>query len=160
MPARIDDALMHHTALSVHDFDRALRFYTSFLGFEVEGEMDQRREPALATVVGLPGACIRWAMLRLGSQRIELFKYYEPVGDTQPRRQCDLGYNHIGFVVPDVDKVYEQAVQAGYACVSPPQTLRNGATRAFYLAEPEGAVTEFIQFLDAQAPGAPGERHD
>lgn len=30
---------------------------------QIEAEIDQRSEPALGVVVGLPGAIIRWAML-------------------------------------------------------------------------------------------------
>lgn len=146
MPLKDSQLIAHHTAVSVGDFERAKKFYIEFLGFELEGEMDHRNEAALSEVVGLPNATIRWAMLRLGHYRVELFKYYTPQGDMQPRRQCDLGYNHMAFEVADVDDVYQQAVQAGYQCVSAPKSLRQGRTRVFYLAEPEGAITEFIQF--------------
>lgn len=147
MTLRDDLLKAHHTAICVNDFDRAKRFYIDFLGFELEGEMDQRGEAALGEVVGLPGAVVRWAMLRHGDYRLELFKYYSPAGDAQPRRQCDFGYNHMAFEVVDVDAVYEQVVQAGYRCVSPPKVMRNGNTKVFYVAEPEGAVTEFMQFM-------------
>jgi len=146
----------HHTAVCVNDFERARRFYTDFLGFETEGEMDHRSEAALGEVVGLPGAVVRWAMLRRGSYRVELFKYYAPQGETQARRQCDFGYNHMAFEVADADAAYEQAVRAGYRTVSPPRLLRGGRTKVFYVAEPEGAVTEFVQFRDA-GDGTQGE---
>lgn len=149
----LQDVLLrsHHTAVCVTDFDRALRFYTEFLGFEVEGEMDHRDEAALGEVVGLPGAVIRWAMLRGCGYRVELFRYYTPQGETRPRRQCDLGYNHMAFEVADVDAVYEQAIGLGYQCVSSPRDLRGGRTRVFYLCEPEGAITEFVQFRNPAA---------
>lgn len=139
----------HHTAICVNDFERARNFYTDFLGFELEGEMDHRREPALGEVVGLPGAEVRWAMLRRGSYRVELFKYYAPEGDQRARRQCDFGYSHMAFEVEDVESVYRQVTQAGYQTVSPPKVMRNGRTKVFYTAEPEGAITEFIQFVSA-----------
>lgn len=150
--AALRDALLrpHHTAVCVTDFERALRFYTEFLPFRLEGEMDRRSEPALGEVVGLPGAVIRWAMLRLGSHRIELFKYYEPQGRNDARPQCDLGYSHFALEVADVDAVYAQAMASGYSALSPPRDLRGGRTRAFYLCEPEGAITEFIQFRPAE----------
>lgn len=149
---RLQDTLLrpHHTAVCVTDFDRALRFYTEFLPFQLEGEMDRRSEPALGDVVGLPGAIIRWAMLRLGSYRVELFKYYEPQGRSDARPQCDLGYSHFAIEVADVDAVYAQAMARGYRAMSPPRDLRGGRTRVFYLCEPEGAITEFIQFRPAE----------
>lgn len=140
----------HHTAICVNDFERAKAFYIDFLGFTLEGEMDHRDEPALGEVVGLPGAVIRWAMLAHSSNhRIELFKYYTPQGETQARRQCDFGYSHFAFTVADVDAVYEQVLQAGYQTVSPPRVLRNGRSKALYVMEPEGAITEFVQFSPA-----------
>lgn len=154
--AALRDALLrpHHTAVCVTDFERALRFYTEFLPFQLEGEMDRRSEPALGEVVGLPGAVIRWAMLRLGSYRVELFKYYEPQGRSDARPQCDLGYSHFAIEVADVDDVYAQAMAWGYGAASAPRDLRGGRTRVFYLCEPEGAITEFIQFR-AAAGAAP-----
>ena len=150
---QLQDTLLttHHTAICVNDFERARNFYTGFLGFELEGEMDHRSEPALGEVVGLPGATIRWAMLCRGHHRVELFKYYTPQGETRARRQCDFGYSHMAFQVADVDSVFEQATRAGYECVSSPRVLRGGRTKVFYLAEPEGAITEFIQFNDVGA---------
>ena len=146
---QLTDELMraHHTAICVTDFERARDFYTGFLGFELEGEMDHRAEPALGEVVGLPGAVVRWAMLRHDTYRVELFKYYQPEGDSHARRQCDFGYSHMAFEVADVDSVYGQVVSAGYRTVSSPRVMRNGRAKVFYLAEPEGAITEFIQFL-------------
>ena len=138
----------HHTAICVNDFERARDFYTGFLGFKLEGEMDHRSEPALGEVVGLPGAMVRWAMLRHDTYRVELFKYYTPEGDKQPRRQCDFGYSHMAFEVSDVDSVYQQAMQAKYESVSSPRVMRQGRTKVFYLMEPEGAITEFIQFMN------------
>ena len=147
-PIQLRDSLLtiHHTAVCVTDFERAKSFYLDFLGFELEGEMDHRDEAALGEVVGLPGAVIRWAMLRHGSHRVELFKYYTPQGATRARPQCDLGYSHMAFVVDDVDAVYEQVCRAGYAVVSPPRVLRGGRSKAFYVREPEEAITEFVQF--------------
>lgn len=136
----------HHTAICVNDFERAKAFYIDFLGFTLEGEMDHRDEAALGEVVGLPGAVIRWAILAHGPHRIELFKYYTPQGDTHARRQCDFGYSHFAMQVADVDAVYEQVLKAGYKTVAPPRSLRGGRTRVIYVTEPEGAITEFIQF--------------
>lgn len=137
----------HHTAISVSDFERARDFYIDFLGFELEGELDHRDEAVLGEVVGLPGAVVRWAMLRHKHYRVELFKYYQPAGDMTPRRQCDHGYNHMAFEVADVDAVYAQVLEAGYSTIAPPRVMRGGRTKVIYMTEPEGAITEFIQFL-------------
>lgn len=148
MPAIDPQLTAHHAALCVNDFERARDFYTDFLGFELEGERDHRDEAALGEVVGEPGAVVRWAMLHRHGFRVELFKYYQPRGETAPRRQCDFGYTHLAFQVADVEAVYRAALARGYEAVTPPTAMRGGALWIFYLREPEGAVTEFMQFMD------------
>lgn len=139
---------VHHTALSVRDYHVTRAFLVDFLGFEVEVEMDRREEEKLGVVVGLPGAVIRWALLRLGTHRVELFRYLTPEGRTAAPEQCDVGFTHLAFVVDDVATVHDRAVAAGYSPLSPPQSLRDGAVTVFYLSGPDGIVTEFMQFSD------------
>ncbi len=136
---------VHHTAVCVRDFSNAKSFYTGFLGFEVEAEMVARDEPALGTVVGLSGAVVDWAMLRRGGQRLELFAYRSHNGTDDPGLQCDVGYTHMAMEVDDVDLAYQAVTEAGYACLSPPQELRGGRTKVFYMEGPERVVVEFIE---------------
>ena len=149
-PVFLDDLISrtHHVALCVENFDRASAFYVDVLGFRIEDHIEYRDEANLAEVVGLPGAKVRWAMLVRDDFRIELFKYYEPQGANTPIRQCDSGYTHLAFQVDDVDKVYERVLSAGYATTSPPREMRNGRAKVLYLLEPEGNVTELIEFPD------------
>lgn len=148
----------HHTAVCVNDFDAARAFFTDVIGMRLEGEMDQRGEPALGVVVGLPGALIRWAMLEFFGYRIELFKYYEPVGRDIAIRQCDRGITHIAFQVNDTDEVCRRIRAAGIETFSDPQDLRGGLTRPMYVRGPEGIAVEFIQLRHAPLPvaAAPG----
>ena len=143
---------VHHIALSVRDFDATRAFLVDFLGFKVEGEADRRDEPGLGVVTDQPGMTIRWALLKLGAHRIELFRYLVPEGKTEPPAQCDVGFTHLAFEVDDVMAVYDSAIAAGYSTVSPPQTLRHGAVTVFYLTGPDNIVTEYMQF-----PGIAGQ---
>jgi len=148
-PGRINDLIKiaHHTAICVDDFEAARDFYLDILGFEVEGEMDQRSEPALGRVVGLPGAVVRWAMLKRDNYRVEVFKYYTPEGRKEPNRQCDSGYTHMAFEVSDVEECYRRVVAAGFRTNAPPQELRGGYSKVIYVLAPEGNVTELLQFF-------------
>jgi len=152
-PALLDGLVLraHHTAVCVNDFDAARAFFTDVIGMRIEGEMDHRGEPALGVVVGLPGAVIRWAMLEFFGYRIELFKYYEPVGRDIAIRQCDRGITHIAFQVNDTDEVCRRVRAAGIQTFSDPQDLRGGATRPIYVVGPEGIAVEFIQFRNLPA---------
>jgi len=136
MADKLQDALqiLHHTAVCVIDFERALKFHTDFLGARWKMKWISA-EPALREIAGLPGACVRWAMrLHAGGHRV---KYYTPVGDTQPHRQCDVGYNHLALAVADVDAVYAQAMAAGYKSVPLPAICEEGAPGCFIYANPK-----------------------
>ncbi|MFZ9390601.1 MAG: VOC family protein [Burkholderiaceae bacterium] len=139
----------HHTAVCVENFDNAREFFTEIIGMQIEAEMDQRSEPALGVVVGLPGAVIRWAMLEFFGYRIELFKYYQPEGKAIAIRQCDRGITHIAFQVNNTDEVCRRIRAAGYTTFSDPQDLRNGITRPVYVYGPEGIAVEFLEIRRA-----------
>lgn len=141
---------VHHTAICAQDFDAMRDFFVDFLGFEVEGEKTERSEPELALVTGLPGARLRWALLRLGSHRIELFHFYSHDGRSSPAAQCDTGFTHLAFEVRDVDETHARAVSAGFAPLSPPQVMRGGVCRVFYLRGPEDIVVEFMEFAQKE----------
>lgn len=133
----------HHTALSVEDFEAARDFFVNVLGFELEGEMDQRTD--IAPVVALPDACVRWAMLNRNGYRLELFKYYTPAGERHGRRQSDRGFTHIALQVSDADEAYRRILGLGIRVTSPPTVMRNGATKVIYLVGPEENVIELLE---------------
>lgn len=135
----------HHTALVVEDFETARAFFTDVIGMTLEGEMDERGEENLGRVVGLPGACVRWALLRLGGYRLELFKYLRPQGERVAIRQCDTGFTHIAFQVSDAEAAVARLRALGWQTVSDPLPLRNGAAVAVYVAGPEGAIVELLE---------------
>lgn len=149
----------HHTALCVHDFDGAIRFFTDFIGMELEWSFDRRDGAMFEAVTGVAGAVARMAMLRLGTYRIELFKYLTPQSDRAAQKQCDVGYTHIAFEVQDVDEVYERLIKAGYTTTTPPVELRAGYSKLVYAYAPENAVIEFIQFLDGSTATASDKGH-
>ena len=108
----------HHTAVSCRDWDKMRAFFVDLLGFKVVGEMDNRDEPELSIVTGLPGATCRWAMLALGGYHIELFKWLTPEGKPVPIRQCDHGLTHICLQVKDAEETRRRMVAAGYQPLS------------------------------------------
>ncbi len=96
---------MHHTGLSVTDMERSLELYRDILGMEVEWDLTIKDIPAFGTIIGLPGVEERIVMMKLNNCRIELFQFYEPKGKKTERRQCDIGYMHVAFVVDELDDI-------------------------------------------------------
>ena len=136
----------HHTAVSCNDWDKMKSFFVDLLGFKVLGEIEDRNEPGLDVVTGLPGARCRWAMLELGGYHIELFKWTTPEGKPIPIRQCDHGLTHICFQVKDAPEAHRRMIAAGYEPLSEVLSLRGGRAKPFYCRGPEGMIVEFVEY--------------
>jgi len=137
----------HHMAISVKDFDAAKRFYCEVLGFVVIGDIDHRHDPGLAEAVGMPGGVdCHWMMLERKGYHIELFKWYQPVGELGPNRQCDLGYTHVAFQVSNVEEAYKRVIKAGFKTFAPPLSLRGGKAKVIYIRAPEDFITELVEY--------------
>jgi len=114
---------MHHTGLSVTDMERSLELYRDILGMEVEWDLTIKDIPAFGTIIGLPGVEERIAMMKLNNCRIELFQFYEPKGKKTERRQCDIGYMHVAFVVDELDDICRKLEEKGIEFYSKAEDL-------------------------------------
>jgi glyoxylase I family protein len=140
------NATWHHVAISVQDLDRALEFYRDLLGFEVDWDKDHYSGERMSRVVGLQTADAHVVMLKGYGMRLELFKYYTPVGKIdKPKRQCDFGLIHFALSVQDIHQIYERLFQAGVQFNCPPQNLRRGVW-ATYMKDPEGVTIELVEY--------------
>lgn len=140
------DANVHHIAISVQDLDRAVQFYRDILGFEVDWDMDNRGSEALSKVVGLSDANPHVVMLKGYGSRVELFKYYSPVGEKcGPKRHCDFRLTHFALSLKSIHHLYEKLSKAGVQFNCPPQELRPGVW-ATYMKDPEGVTIELVEY--------------
>lgn len=142
---------IHHTSLVVSDMERSLRFYRELLGMEVAVDTEMKGE-MLDREVALQGAHVRVVELQVGesSAFLELLHYYSPAGKPFPAdfRCCDTGAPHVAFVVPDLQRAYEQLSAAGVRFTAPPQDVDSGAfagSKTAYCYDPDGIVVELWQ---------------
>ncbi len=140
------EGMWHHVALSVRDMEEVLRFYRDLLGFEVDWEKEHYAGEDLSRVVGLSRADARVVMLKGYGTRLELFKYYNPIGaETGPKRMCDFGLIHFALTVRNIHDLYRQLSGAGVLFNCPPQNLRPGVW-ATYMKDPEGVTIELVEY--------------
>ena len=62
-------------------------------------------------------------MMKLNNCRIELFQFYEPKGKKIERRQCDIGYMHVAFVVDELDDICRKLEEKGIEFYSKAEDL-------------------------------------
>lgn len=133
---------MHHTGLSVTDMERSLGLYCDTLGMEVEFDLYIKDIPAFGTIIGLPGVEERIVMLRLNNCRIELFQFYEPRGRKIERRQCDIGYMHVAFVVDELDDICRALEEKGIEFYSKAEDL--GTYKVIFFKGFDGETIELM----------------
>ena len=140
-------------AITVSDLDQALAFYTGVLPFELVSRTEVAGE-AYEHLFGVFGLRAEIALLRLGTEKIQLIDYLAPEGRPIPvdARSNDEWFEHIAIIVSDMDEAYallrEHKVQHAS---SGPQTLPDwnpnaGGIKAFYFKDPDGHNLEILAF--------------
>lgn len=137
----------HHTAISVLDLDRSIRFYCELIGMKLEWRIDHRKSEALEKVVDLQNVDVSYAMLSGWGGRLELFQYHSPPGQSYPidKPVCDRGITHFGFQVDEIDQLYERLLSHGVRFNTPPLAIRPGV-KATYFHDPDGITVEFVEY--------------
>lgn len=139
------------------NINRTIEFYTRVLGAQLlySGDSDTQGVPLkeFQNVVGVKGAKLKFAFLRLGDTLIELICYRRPKGAKPHRRHNDIGTPHIAFKVKNVDAAYSSLLRQGLAPLSPPVAVvakRRTWTEGWkftYFRGPDGEYLELFQEL-------------
>ena len=133
---------MHHTGLSVTDMEKSIGLYRDILGMEVEWDLTIKDIPDFGTIIGLPGVEERIAMMKLNNCHIELFQFYHPKGEKMERRQCDIGYMHVAFVVDELDDICARLEEAGIEFYSEAKDL--GTYKVIFFKGYDGETIELM----------------
>jgi catechol 2,3-dioxygenase-like lactoylglutathione lyase family enzyme len=133
-----------HVAITVSDFNEAVRFYWDVFGAPVVGVSDTPAE-RVRTFFGVdahePTCKIGWIRVP-GGATIEIFEFRpsEPAQDVVWNR---VGPTHISFNVHDTDRWHRYLVDKGLEIVSPPERSPHGHT-FFFVKDPDGNLIELI----------------
>ena len=122
---------LEHANISVRDMDEAVKFLTT----------------------ALPHFRIRWRdksgkdeWLHIGTDETYIALSNAPDAEKGKRQAYrDLGVNHIGVVVDDIDGTLERLRAAGYRDSSTPE--ESECRRRYYFLDDDDLQWEFIQYL-------------
>ena len=124
---------MEHANVTVSSIDKAMSFLqTVFPEFEVRGERQSESK--------------RWIRFGTADSYIALEEMVE-THDSGRRRGRDIGINHIGWVVDDLDALVRRASDGGY---DPGEVFIEGggpARKRVYIMDGIGNEWEFVQYL-------------
>ena len=118
------------------------------------------KDPAYATLLGLPDVEVRRTLMRLGDQEVMLLAF-DPPGAPYPAdsTSTDLWFQHFAIIVSDIDAAHARLKANGRftpisetgPIVLPPGS---GSVSAFKFRDAEGHPLEFLAFPDGQGPKA------
>jgi catechol 2,3-dioxygenase-like lactoylglutathione lyase family enzyme len=143
--------------LTVSDIDRSIKFYEDVFSAKLLylGDSDTQGVPLsrFQNVVGVRGARLKYAFLKVGDTLIELICYSSPKGSRLRPKHNNVGTPHIAFKVKNIDTVYSELKKKGLRPLSPPvavqakrRTWTNGWKFAYFRG-PDGEYLEVFQEL-------------
>lgn len=124
---------LEHVNLTVSQLDRSIEFYSKLFGFEVRWRG--------RTTTGVEAA-------HIGDERcyVALFQAERP--NRAERDYAEVGLNHFGFVVEDLD-AFKNRLQALGAAPHSEQDYEPG--RRLYFLDPDGIEIELVEYDHAAA---------
>jgi catechol 2,3-dioxygenase-like lactoylglutathione lyase family enzyme len=151
------EALIDRIVLIVSDLDQAEDDYVRALGCSVERRDDV--EPALTSVLRVPGARGRRSRLRLGRERIDLLQFTGGPGRSYPpgSTSTDLWFQHVAIVVTDMTDAHQQIMaDRRFRPISRRGPVRlpgsSGGVTAFKFRDHDGHPLELLAFPEGSVP--------
>jgi catechol 2,3-dioxygenase-like lactoylglutathione lyase family enzyme len=152
-----------HVGLTVPDLQEAASFFIEAFGAETIFEMETHRDTSRPEVLAEEQAKLgtrrsaRWTrtlVLRLGEgPSIELFEYEDPER-LPPPSPSDLGIQHFGIYVDDIDGACERAASAGATVLDGPTLLPGleggDGNKWVYVVPPWGGIIELCSYNSPQ----------
>jgi catechol 2,3-dioxygenase-like lactoylglutathione lyase family enzyme len=143
-----------HTRICVSDLERSRAFYEGILGMEVFRVPDRQSSEALDTIIGGHEVGVELVFGRIGGHIVELI-HFDNVEVEPPPRHPHLGNEGFTVTVDDIDAAFAVAEKAGVTAI--PNVVEVKGTKIFFVADPDGARIECIQYADDHAVTWPHE---
>lgn len=140
---------LHHVAIGVDDFDKALKFYTEALGFEIVQQSEFDNDALANQAIGLDAVKAKMAMLKTSNAFVELWQYSNPAPQDLRSRPCDYGYPHLALEVDDIQMEYDRLVTHGMEFFGEVVHFGNDAS-AIYGRDPCGNIIELYEIKTAE----------
>ncbi|MFW6150436.1 MAG: VOC family protein [Chloroflexota bacterium] len=139
---------IQHISFTVSNLEEALRFFRDLLGLpstpvrEVTGERVEK-------IIGFPGVKLLISnVLTPDNGNIELIEYVAPKGERVDLRTCNTGVAHLGLVVADIQKFYDDLRAKGVQFNHEPLLSEGGALKGWgicYFKGPDGITLEAME---------------
>ena len=139
-----------HTGVTVSNLDRSIAFYRDQLGLELAmGPTEIFCGEELSQGLGVPGACLRLAVFKIGDGSLELLEYSAPPSPVaKPMPPNTLGAMHVAFEVTDIQARVKELEARGIKFLSKPNLVADGPLKGWnwcYFLDPDGITLELVE---------------
>ncbi len=134
-----------HFGICVTDLERATRFYTRVLGFEVSHGV--KAGPPFDVLSELPDMDLAATFLVRDGVMIELLCYESPtaVGSPERRPMNQIGLTHMAISVDDIDAVADRIAEQGGQVLSSTRVDLPDKGSLMFCTDPDGVRLELWQ---------------
>ncbi|RUL47776.1 VOC family protein [Lysinibacillus antri] len=144
-----------HTAFTVSDIEKSVKFYTELLNFEVVHRQRQSNEYT-RKFVGYEDADLEAVMLKIkgdtlvgvSGHLLELNQYYSPSSEKIDIQTKNIGAAHLALVTDDIHNTYEFLKANGVTFRSSPVSIQEGRNKGgytCYFLDPDNITLELFQ---------------
>lgn len=137
----------HHIGFSVKNLKKMCDFYHDIFSFSiVDGGIREGKDAARA--FGLTD--IKYQIVRALPPKGEFFiqfLYFMNISQKEQsiRSLTDLGFNHIGIEVDNIEQIYN-ILQTNHIKTESPPILQKSGAKLLFTHDPEGNIIEVIEF--------------
>lgn len=139
---------IQHISFTVSDVEMARAFFTDKLGLEATPIREVSGE-RVEKIIGFAGLKMRISnIITGGNGNLELIEYVSPKGKKLDLSTCNTGVAHVGFVVDDVQKTYDEWSAKGVQFICEPQWAGAGTLKGWgisYFRGPDGITMEIME---------------
>ena len=138
-----------HVGVTVTNLERSIQFYEQMLGMELSispGPTPPMSGEEFSNKIGVPGSELRLAVLKAGSDELELMEFLAPhPASTEPMMRNVIGAAHVAFKVSGLDAQVEAMKKKGVQFLGDVHTETEGSTagwRWVFFRDPDGIIVE------------------
>lgn len=136
-----------HVGIGVKDLDASVKFYTEVMGMDLGIDAYHKGE-AVSQVVGVKDAEVKVRWVTDDTHKLELIEYQNKdasKNQTIYGGQDGLGIIHIGFIVDNVDDMYQKIKVLGYEFYSAPKVTRENGPKIAFFKGPDNVIIELYE---------------
>lgn len=137
---------LDHTGWITPDIERSVQFWTEVMGFEAR-PIGERRQPWIASFMGVPGAQVRLVHLYGHGGHIE-FIQFDARDEASVPRGSQPGAAHICLRIKDVARLRQDILANGGSLQGELTEITEGIAaglRGLYMRDPHGVLIELVE---------------